>query len=47
MTQHIIIIGFKSAGKSSIGKILAKRLECEFLDLDDEIIQCHELKTGE
>jgi shikimate kinase len=47
MTQHIIIIGFKSAGKSSIGKILAKRLEYEFLDLDDEIIQWHEQKTGE
>jgi len=47
MTQHIIIIGFKSAGKSSIGKILANRLACEFLDLDDKIIQWHEQKTGE
>ena len=32
--QHIIFIGFKSVGKSSVGKNLAAALNCPFNDLD-------------
>ena len=32
--QHIILIGMPSAGKSTIGKILAERLSADFVDTD-------------
>jgi shikimate kinase len=35
--MRLFIIGFKSSGKSTLGKELAKRLNLEFLDLDDFI----------
>jgi shikimate kinase len=35
--KHIILIGFKNAGKTVVGKGLAKKLGREFLDLDAEI----------
>jgi shikimate kinase len=38
------IIGFKSSGKSTIGKKLAQRLNMDFIDLDD-IIEQHEGKN--
>lgn len=34
---HIIIIGFKSVGKSTIAALLADRLACDLIDLDREI----------
>ncbi|MFV0540078.1 MAG: shikimate kinase [Aestuariibaculum sp.] len=33
----VILIGYMASGKSTIGKILAKKLNCEFLDLDNYI----------
>lgn len=44
---QIILIGFKNAGKSSIGQRLAKKIDRKFIDLDDEIVDEHERKTGE
>lgn len=41
--NHIILIGFMGAGKSTIGKKLARYLELEFIDTDDWI----EEQTGE
>lgn len=35
--NKIVLIGFRTVGKTSIGKILAERLNWEFLDLDEEI----------
>ncbi|MDF3055563.1 MAG: aroK [Gammaproteobacteria bacterium] len=35
--RHIILIGFKNAGKSTIGKRLAQLLNRPFVDLDDKI----------
>ena len=36
-TNNIFLIGFMGAGKTSVGKILAKSLEISFVDLDVEI----------
>ncbi|NGP86763.1 shikimate kinase [Fodinibius halophilus] len=33
----IFLSGFMGAGKSTVGRALAERLECNFLDLDDKI----------
>ncbi len=33
--MNIILIGFKSAGKTSIGQALAKRLDLSFIDTDE------------
>ena len=33
----VILIGYMASGKSTLGRILAKKLDCEFLDLDDYI----------
>lgn len=37
----IILIGCMGSGKSSVGKMLSKTLDCPFIDLDDEICQTH------
>lgn len=39
---RIVLIGFMAAGKTTIGRLLAERLEWEFIDLDEEI----ERRTG-
>lgn len=40
--KHIFLIGFMGSGKSTIGALLAERLELPFIDTDKEI----EKKTG-
>ncbi|ORU92250.1 MAG: shikimate kinase [Cycloclasticus sp. symbiont of Bathymodiolus heckerae] len=42
MSEHnnIYLIGPMAAGKSTVGKLLAKRLSREFYDTDVEIIKC-------
>lgn len=47
MTPHIILIGFKNAGKSTLGRALAQKLQLSFLDLDEEITKLHQAQTGE
>lgn len=44
--KHLILIGFKNAGKTTIGQDLAKRLGLPFRDLDEEIIAHHEKISG-
>ena len=34
---RIVLVGFMGAGKSTVGRILARALEWDFVDLDDEI----------
>jgi shikimate kinase len=41
MTSHLILIGFKHAGKTALGESLSKRLDRPFVDLDDEILLEH------
>ncbi len=42
--NHIVLIGFKHAGKSVIGKSLAKKLHVPFIDLDQKIEILYENK---
>ncbi len=43
----LFLIGFKSCGKSVIGKQMATRMGASFVDLDTVIEQWHERQTGE
>ena len=44
MKNHIFLIGFMGAGKTETGKILAKKLNYNFIDSDD-IIENNEQNT--
>jgi len=35
----VFLTGFMGAGKTTVGQILARRLGCAFVDLDDEIVR--------
>jgi shikimate kinase len=37
LLTQIILIGYRATGKTSVGKLLAARLGCPFLDLDQEL----------
>jgi shikimate kinase len=37
LTHHIILIGFKSVGKSVIGKKISNQIQKPFIDLDQKI----------
>ncbi|AHF09762.1 MULTISPECIES: shikimate kinase [Dehalobacter] len=45
--QNIVLIGFMAAGKSSVGKLLARELRWAFLDTDSEIERVTRLKIPE
>lgn len=36
---HIFLTGMMGTGKSTVGKILAEKLGCKFIDFDEEIIK--------
>jgi|PlaIllAssembly_1097288.scaffolds.fasta_scaffold71059_2 shikimate kinase len=36
--RSVILTGFMGSGKSSVGRVLAERLGCPFVDLDAEIV---------
>ena len=37
--KTIVLVGLMGAGKTSVGRLLAKRLDLEFIDADHEIVQ--------
>ena len=41
MRNHIALTGFMAAGKSTIGKKLARKMGCAFYDIDDIIVKSH------
>jgi shikimate kinase len=41
MKRHIALVGFMAAGKSTIGKKLARQLKCAFYDSDDLVVKEH------
>ena len=52
--KNIVLIGMMGSGKSSIGKILSKKLNLDFIDIDEKIEKSEEntisnifLKKGE
>lgn len=47
MKIKIILIGMKACGKSTIAKILAKKLKIKFIELDEEVQLLHQRKTYE
>ena len=42
--KNIVLIGMMGSGKSLIGKILSKKLNLEFIDIDNKI-EINEKKT--
>ena len=41
MKQHLALVGFMAAGKSTIGKKLARKLNCAFFDTDEHVVEHH------
>lgn len=41
MRNHVALVGFMAAGKSTIGKKLARKLRCAFYDVDDVVVSQH------
>ena len=41
MKRHVALVGFMAAGKSTIGKRLARKLKCAFFDTDDLVVKEH------
>ena len=49
--RPIFLCGFMGCGKSTVGRLLARRLKCRCTDLDDYIEKqerrnCHECRHG-
>jgi len=45
--RHVALLGLRGAGKSTIGPLLAKRLGCAFVELDERIESATGLRLGE
>lgn len=35
--HHVVLVGLMGSGKTTVGKLLAERLKCDFVDLDDVV----------
>ena len=47
LNKNIVLIGMMGSGKSSIGKILSKKLEFEFVDTDNKIEEIEKKNISE
>jgi|GEM_PF-473428 shikimate kinase len=47
LPRRVILIGMKSCGKTTVGRLLARRLGVPFIDMDTQIEQLHHQQTGE
>ncbi len=45
--RHVILIGMKSCGKTTAGRVVANRLQLPFVDLDADIERIHTQRTGQ
>lgn len=45
--MNVILIGYMASGKSSVGRILAKKMDYEFIDLDDYIEKREKTSVGD
>ncbi len=45
--KHLILIGYKSVGKSAIGRELAREVRMNFIDLDEEVERIYKEKHGQ
>lgn len=45
--MNVILIGFKNAGKTTLGKNLAIKLDRNFIDIDDQIVAIYKKKYNE
>lgn len=45
--KKVVLVGLRGSGKSTLGKILAKKLKLQFLDLDDEVERNAKQKISE
>ena len=45
--KNIVLIGMMGSGKSSIGKILSKKLSLNFIDIDKKIEESEKLTVSE
>ncbi len=43
MSKNIVLCGFMGSGKTTVGRLLAKRLLAGFIDLDEVIEQQEEM----
>ncbi len=44
--MNVVLIGFKSCGKSTVGKLLADQRQLRFVDLDDAIVEIFRTRFG-
>lgn len=42
--KAVYLCGFMGCGKTTVGKILAERLECDFYDMDEYIVERENMK---